>query len=376
MPRVLLVYYEPEPSGQTTHVLSLARGLDKDKYDITVVLPENLQNSIEDFNQIGVATVPLAMGKILWNPRSIISLMRLVRKQGIDVVHVHSQEAGMLVRILARFAGTKIIIYTPQCTNIRNERWFWLYRLIEKYFSFLTDAIISVNETDRLRIIEWGIPKSKVVTIKNGIDLTLFMDSIDVEDMKGQLGLNEKQPVVMQVGRLNDQKDPLTFVKGASLVAQEYPEVQFALVGDGPLKDEVEAYIQDLGLKDQMHCLGWRENAYKLVPIADIISLTSRWEGLPYVLLEAMAWSRPVVATAVNGCPEVVQDGINGYLVPVNDPDSWAKSVIKLLGNPERSVEMGRHGNELLIEGFSLTKMVEQTERLYDGLVLNHPYVS
>jgi len=371
MLKVLLVYFEPQSSGQTTHVLSLAHGLDKGKYAITVVLPTHLHHSITAFKQTGVAIVPLPMRKILWNTQSIASLMRLIRRQNIDIVHVHSQEAGLLVRVLARAAGAKVIIYTPQCTNIRHLRWFWLYRSIEKILSYITDTIISVNETDRIRIIRWGIPSSKVITIKNGIDLNSFKEPINVEKMKQMLGLDEKRPVVMQVGRLSDQKNPLTFVKGASLVAGEHPDVQFVLVGDGPLKDEVEAYIQELGMNRHMRCLGWQDNAYKLIAIADIISLTSRWEGLPYVLLEAMAWSRPVVTTAVNGCPEIVKHGITGYLVPNNDATTWAKYVIKLLENPGQSVEMGKRGNASLKEELSLEKMIEQTEQLYDRLILN-----
>jgi glycosyltransferase involved in cell wall biosynthesis len=160
-------------------------------------------------------------------------------------------------------------------------------------------------------------------------------------------------------------------VKGASLVTLEHPDVQFVLVGDGPLKDKVEGYIQELGMNKHVRCLGWKDNAYKLIAIADIISLTSRWEGLPYVLLEAMAWSRPVVTTAVNGCPEIVKHGITGYLVPKNDATSWANYVIKLLENPGKSIEMGQRGNELLKIEFSLQKMIEQTEQLYNRLILN-----
>jgi glycosyltransferase involved in cell wall biosynthesis len=371
MPKVLLVYFEPQSSGQTTHVLSLARGLDKDKYDITVVLPKHLQNSIKAFEQTGVTIVPLPMGKILWNAKSIISLMSLIRRQNFDIVHVHSQEAGLLGRVVARVARARKIIYTPQCTNIRHMRWFWLYRSIEKILSYITDKIISVNETDRLRIIQWGIHSSKVITIKNGIDQNLFAGSINLEETKRKIGLHEKRPVVMQIGRLSDQKNPLMFVKGASIVAQEHPEVQFVLVGDGPLKNEVGAYIQELGMNNQMRCLGWQAEAYKLIALSDIFTLTSQWEGLPYVLLEAMAWSCPVVATAVNGCPEIVKHGITGYLVPKNDATSWAKYVIKLLENPELSVEMGQRGNAVLKEELSLQKMIEQTEQLYDRLILN-----
>lgn len=371
MLKVLLVYFEPQSSGQTTHVLSLAHGLDKDKYAIIVVLPTHLHQSITAFKQTGVEIVPLPMRKILWNTQSIASLMRLIRRQNIDIVHVHSQEAGLLVRVLARAAGAKVIIYTPQCTNIRQLRWFWLYRSIEKILSYITDEIISVNETDRIRIIRWGIPSSKVITIKNGIDPNSFKEPINVVRMKQTLGLDEKRPLVMQVGRLSYQKNPLTFVKGASIVTGEHPDVQFVLVGDGPLKDEVEAYIQELGMNKHVRYLGWQDNAYKLIAIADIISLTSRWEGLPYVLLEAMAWSRPVVTTAVNGCPEIVKHGITGYLIPNNDATTWAKFVIKLLEDTKKSVEMGKRGNRMLKEELSLQRMIENTEQLYDRLTID-----
>jgi glycosyltransferase involved in cell wall biosynthesis len=371
MLKVLLVYYEPQPSGQTTHVLSLAQGLDRDKYAITVVLPTNLQYSITALKKTGVEVVPLHMSKILWNTKSIVSLIKLIRRQNFDIVHVHSQEAGLFVRVIARIAGAQAIVYTPQCTNIQRTRWFWLYRSIEKILSHITDVIISVNEVDRIRIIQWGVPSSKVITIPKGIDLSSFKEPIDVARLKRTLGLDEERPLVMQVGRLSDQKNPLAFVKGAAIVAREHPDVQFALVGDGPLKNEVETSIQELGMNKHVRWLGWQDKAYKYIGAADIISLTSRWEGLPYVLLEAMAWSRPVVTTAVNGCPEIVKHGITGYIVPQSNEVAWANCVINLLDNPGQSVEMGQRGNELVEEEFTLQKMIELTEQLYDTLILN-----
>ncbi|MCK4824134.1 glycosyltransferase, partial [bacterium] len=324
MLQLLQVYFEPQSSGQTTHVLSLAQGLDKDKYAITVILPSQLRQSITSFRQTGVSVVPLPMGNVLWKPQSIISLMRLIWGRKFDIIHVHSQEAGLLVRIIARAAGAKVIIYTPQCTNIRQTRWFWIYRSIEKILSYITDKIISVSETDRRRIIRWGIPSSKVVSINNGIDPKLNREILDIAGMKQKLDLDEKQPVVMQIGSVSYQKNPLAFVKGASLVINEHPDVKFVLVGDGPLMEEVEEYIQELGIQNQVNCLGWQDNAYNLIAVADIITLTSRWEGLPYALLEAMAWARPVVTTEVNGCPEVVKHGVTGYLVPDEDINTWA----------------------------------------------------
>jgi len=371
MLQLLLVYFEPQSSGQTTHVLSLAQGLDKDKYGITVVLPSQLRQSITSFRQTGVSVVPLPMRKIIWKPQSIISLMRLIWGRKFDIIHVHSQEAGLLVRIMARAAGAKVIIYTPQCTNIRQTRWFWIYRSLEKILSYITDKIISVSETDRRRIFRWGIPSSKVVTIKNGIDPKLNRETLDIAGMKQKLDLDEKQPVVMQIGRLSYQKNPQAFVMGASLVINEHHDVKFILVGDGPLMEEVEEYIQELGIQNHVNCLGWQDNAYNLIAVADIITLTSRWEGLPYVLLEAMAWSRPVVTTAVNGCPEVVKHGVTGYLVPYEDTNTWAMYVNKLLEDDKKSKDMGRSGNSRLKADFSLKKMIEQTEEIYDNLTID-----
>jgi len=367
--KVLFVYFEPQESGQTKHVLSLVNGLNKDKYDITIVLPAHLHRSLSTFSQTGAVIIPLPMRKIFWSPKSIQALFRLIRRQKFDIAHVHSQEAGLLVRVIARAAGAQVIIYTPQRTNIGHARWYWLYRSIEKILSIITDKVISVSATDRRRIIRWGIPSSKVITIKNGIDPKINRETLDIARMKQDLDLDEKQPVVMQVGRLSYQKNPLAFVKGASIVNREYPDVQFVLIGNGPQMDEVEDYIQELGINEQVHCLGWQDNAFNLIAVADILTLTSRWEGLPYVLLEAMAWSCPVVTTAVNGCPEVVKHSVTGYLVPDEDINTWAMYVKKLLENDKKSEDMGRSGNSRLKEDFSLEKMLEQTEEIYDNLL-------
>jgi glycosyltransferase involved in cell wall biosynthesis len=142
------------------------------------------------------------------------------------------------------------------------------------------------------------------------------------------------------------------------------------MIGDGPLMNEVKGDIQSLGMDNCAHCLGWQDDADRIIAIADILSLTSRWEGLPYVLLEAMAWSRPVVATNVNGCSEVINDGVSGYLVPHDDPKSWSKAVVELLEDANKSAEMGYRGNKKLAAEFSLDKTIGKIEQLYDSFTL------
>ncbi len=271
----------------------------------------------------------------------------------------------MLGRVIARMAGAPGVIYTPQTIDIRRTSWHWLYRLCERALASVTDVIVSVSERDRQRLMQWGIPHHKIVTIPNGIDLTAFDGPVDVGNLRRELGLDEDRPLVMQVGRLSAQKDPLAFVEGAARVIRERPDTQFALVGEGPLREAVAAHIRALDLDGHVHLLGWREGACRLIAAADVVSLTSRWEGMPYVLLEAMAWSRPVVASAVNGCPEILVDGVTGFLVPAGNTTVWAGRVLDLLNEPAKAAAMGRRGRERVEERFSLHEMTARIERLY-----------
>ena len=271
-----------------------------------------------------------------------------------------------MARMVAWAAGARRIIYTPQTIDIRQVRFRWLYVLIERALASVTAAIISVNEADRSRLIRWGIPPHKVVTIPNGIALDPFTEgSVDARGLRRTLGLDENRPVVMQVGRLSAQKNPLAFVEGAARVARDRPDVQFALVGEGPLNEAVAARVRALGLERRVHLLGWRDAAFKLMVAADVVSLTSGWEGTPYTILEAMAWSRPVVATAVNGCPEIVRDGITGLLAPPGDVEAWARCVLRLLNDPALSAQMGQQGRRRMEERFSLPAMISRIEKVY-----------
>lgn len=363
--KVLLVYYEPMPSGQTTHVLSLASGLDRREYRLTVVLPSHLSRSAAAFRSVGVEVIPLSLHKLIWAPQAVVALASLIRRRDPDIVHVHSQEAGLLGRLVGWIAGARKVVYTPQVIDIRRARWHWLYVQIERTLARITTTIISVNEVDRERMIRLGIPATKIVTIPNGIDPGGLQGPGGVGHLRRSLGLDEHRPVVMQVGRMSAQKDPLAFVEGAALVARKCPDAQFVLVGEGPLRQAVATRIQALGLSECVHLPGWQEEASRLVAAADVVGLTSRWEGLPYAVLEAMAMSRPVVVTGTGGCPEVVVDGSTGFLVPVGDVGMWARRVIELLDDPAMGEVMGRRGRRRVEERFSLREMVARTDQLY-----------
>lgn len=366
--RVLLIYYEPHPSGQSRHVLSLAQGLDPARHRLTVMLPDHLGELRPDFEQAGAAVVPFPLRKLIADPRTLRALVRRIRASISGIVHVHSQEAGLYARMAARLAGAPAVVYTPQTIDIRRARWHWLYALIERVLAASTDRIISVNEADRARMRRWGIPAHKIVTIPNGIDLREFEQVEDADRLRSSLGFTRHDRLVMQVGRLSAQKSPASFVEGAARVVERLPDARFLLVGDGPLRDSVARRIDELGLGDKVRLAGWQAGAQRLMLAADVVTLTSSWEGAPYSLLEAMAWSKPVVATNVNGCGEIVVHGESGLLVPPGDVVAWSEAVLALLGDNTRAGAMGRAGRRRVEQKFTLAQMAESVERIYQAV--------
>ena len=310
------------------------------------------------------------MRKLFWPLSSIIALVRLVRQENLDLVHIHSQEMGLTARPLVWLAGAHAIFYTPQTIDIRQTRWSGLYILLERTLARITKAVISVNELDRSRLLRWGIPARKVTTIPNGIDPDAANLKLDRHELCSAMHIDERKPLVMQVGRLSAQKNPHDFIEGAALVLRQLPEVQFALVGEGPLRQEILERVRSLGLESSVHLLGWQPEASCLMAAADVVTLTSLWEGTPYSLLEAMALCKPVVATSVNGCPEIVIDGVTGYLVPQKDPAAWAERVITLLRDPALAADFGQAGRQRLQKKFSVHQMIHQLDGLYSQMAV------
>jgi glycosyltransferase involved in cell wall biosynthesis len=170
------------------------------------------------------------------------------------------------------------------------------------------------------------------------------------------------------VTRLSPQKAPLDFVATAAQVAAQRRDAHFVIVGDGPLRAEVEAQVSALGLARRVRLTGLRRDVPDLLHSFDIFALTSLWEGLPRVLPQAMAAGLPIVATAVDGNAEAVTDGGNGFLTPAGDPPAMAAALLRLLESPALREDMGRVG-QTRVEEFGAVKMVQDIAALYEALL-------
>lgn len=305
--------------------------------------------------------------------RALWHLIRLMRDQDYVIVHTHSSKAGILGRWAAKLAGVPIIVHTVHgwAYHDRQHRfvrafYIWLERLTLP----ITDIMIVVSPTDRIKGLEDSIGHAKHYRlIRSGIELDRFgHPQVSREETRVRWGIPENATVVGTVTRLSPQKAPMDFVKSAANIARCHPDVYFMMIGDGPLRQDVERYADDLGISHHLVLTGLRRDIPELMAAFDIFVLSSLWEGLPRVLPQAMAASLPIVATAADGSAEVVEDGVNGFLTPPGDPEALSVAILQLLDEPELRMQMGKTGRSRVDE-FGAVRMVEQIELLYDELL-------
>jgi glycosyltransferase involved in cell wall biosynthesis len=309
----------------------------------------------------------------LWRIRSGIRRVRRHHPGMPLIVHTHSSKAGILGRWAAFLERVPVVIHTFHGFgfHVNQPPWVrWTYQTLERWTGKVTHRFIAVSRANMDVATRCRIARpEQMVLIRSGIPIRSFQEVDESrEEIRRGLGLSEGHRVVTMVACLKSQKAPCDFVEVARRVRPHAPDAVFLLAGDGALRPEVEERAAAHGLGPAFRLLGWRRDVPQLLRATDVLVLTSRWEGLPRVLPQAMAAGVPVIATAVDGSPEAVQDGVNGFVVPPGDVDGMAQRVLHLLRDPALRQRMGDEGRSRVGE-FDIDRMVHQQEALYDEMV-------
>jgi glycosyltransferase involved in cell wall biosynthesis len=257
------------------------------------------------------------------------------------------------------------VVFTAERNVIRRPGW---QRLVERGLDRVTDRYL-VNSAAIVEELaaQGGLSRGKMEVIHNGIDLAgLPPFDVDRARARAGLGFDPARRLVALVGRLEPQKDCPTFLAAAARVASEVADVDFLVVGEGRLRAELEADAARLGLADRMRFTGVRRDVPALLAGVDVLVLTSRYEGLPNAVIEAMATGAVAVATDVGGARELVVDGETGVIVPVGRPDLVAEATLALLRDPERARRMARAARARIEERFTVAAMVRRTTAAYE----------
>ena len=298
---------------------------------------------------------------------AFFQIIALIRTERPTILHTHTTKAGVLGRIAGGMTGTRVI-HTPHghlfygYFGKGKERF---YVVIERLAARFCERIITISEDERSEYLRRGIgDKKKVVTIYNGIDIGRFPG--DGKRIRRELGLAQQVPMVGFVGRLEEVKGPHLFIDAAMKIGKVYPQAHFLMAGDGPLKDELRKKGRGV---PYLHILGFREDIADCIAALDILLIPSLNDGFNLVAVEAMASSKPIVATAVGGLPEVIGNG--GILIRSGDTSRMAKEAIKLLNSPGLRKEIGARGRKRAEALFSWDVSLQKTLALYHQVLGN-----
>ncbi len=299
-------------------------------------------------------------------------LWRTMRQGRYDVVHTHSSKAGILGRVAAWLAGVPVIVHTTHGWGFnRHQPWhvYWLYVYLERFCARLSAAIIVVGTPNRDEGLALGIGRREQYRlIRSGIEIQSFRDvAMSRAEARERLGLPPESFVIGSVGRLGEQKAPLDLLAAFVPVAAARPETRLVYVGDGPQRAELEAAVARAGLTGRVHLAGLRRDVPELLRAFDVFALASHWEGLPRVFPQAMAAGLPIVATLVDGAPDAITPGENGWLVAVGDMAAMADRLGALAAEPALARRMGAAGLARVDE-FDARRMVAALTELYRGL--------
>ena len=375
---------EATTAGVGRHVLDLALNMQRAGLEVRVACPPVRENARQDtgfVSRLLAGGVPVSLVvmqrsiSLKGDLRAGLDLARLIRQETPDILHTHSSKAGVLARVAAlRAPARPVVVYTPNAFAFLGDRRAltrWAFRQVERWLGRLaTDALICVSRSElELARQERIVPDDRLALVENAIDAQRFQDIGSLSFSRTELGLDPGRPLVGYIGRLVEQKGLTDLLRSARLLKDAAVEAQFVLVGEGGMESALRRLADEIGLADNVVFLGYRDDVPRILGALDVFVLPSRYEGLPYTLMEAMAAGCPVVATDVIGSRDLVQSGETGLMVPPGDPQAFAAAIITLLNDPEKRKRLGQAAAAAILARPTPQEMAQRVVELYRTLL-------
>ncbi|MCE1247974.1 MAG: glycosyltransferase family 4 protein [Firmicutes bacterium] len=352
------------------------------EHGFDVTLSTTVQQFRKELEETGARVVDIPISRSA-NPVSdfisLIKLMSFIKKEKFDSVHTYTTKAGFVGRLAAKLSGVPIIVHTifelPQ-NSARNPLLKFAYKKMEQLAALWADHFITISTFNQKQISDERILNtSKLDLIPEGL-VTENYEAVNnsVPDKKKELGIPENAFVIGTVARLEAAKGYPYLLEAAKKILEtkkthDNRDIYFVAVGKGRMQPQLEEKAKELGISDRMIFTGFRDDMWEILRTFDIFALPSIWEGQGVVLLEAMCYSKPVVASDVGGITDVVDDGVTGILIPPADPEALAAALIKMMDNPDMMKKMGDAGyervNKLFHDRDSNRKRLEVYKKLY-----------
>jgi len=378
MIRVLHIHTLPIISGSGINTFLTMRGMDRRIFRaelacapegrlIDLVMSHDMK--VRTFNNLVQPLHPL---------KDLMALMNLIcflKKNPYHIVHTHNSKAGLLGRLAAKLAGTNVIIHTVHGFAFHDQEppsRQILFRNLERFASHWCDKIIFISQP----LIDWALRErivceEKTVRVYSGIEPDLFRPT--TRDIKNRIRkkwkLKQNDALIGIVSKLWDGKGHAVLINAFKELKKEIKNVRLLIVGEGYLYDELVRMVDMHRLKDSVQFTGFQADVPEIIATFDVAVLPSFFEGMGRVLLEAMAMEKPVVASRVGGIPDLVEHGINGFLVRPGNVEELTGALKKILGDKRLAGRMGKEGRKRVKEQFSADVMVQSIEKVYRDLL-------
>lgn len=345
--------------GAETYALTIASGLDGSKYRALMCGIDQGGALEGEITRRGIAWFVMHRRQgidwwLMWR------MFKLFRREHVDVIHTHHFNQLFYSLPAAKLLGIRIIHteHSIEAYKQRHLRWAlrWMSALCHKVTAIGADG-------EQVLSRKVGIPAKRLTVIRAAVDFARF--EVDAASARAAMGLSPEHRVAVIIARLYPEKNHRLLLTAFRKIASEMPEARLLVVGDGIERERIEHHVEQLQLGEQVQLLGVRRDIPQILAASDVFVLCSDREGLPIAVLEAMAASRPVVATRVGDLPLVVKDGETGLLVNACDPEGLAGAIGTLLRDPERARQLGAKGRQLVQAQYNLESMLQEHQKLY-----------
>jgi glycosyltransferase involved in cell wall biosynthesis len=367
--RVLHIVTHLDNGGAQANTLLSVAGLDRGRYVVDLAAGPGVLEGEAIASADRLVVLPYFRRSLssFGDLRAAVALLRLVGDY--DVIHTHGSKAGVLGRLAARIRRVPAVIHTVHGFPVHEympplKRHLLL--ALERVAAGCADRIVCVCDANVDEALSLGIARPEQVRVVVSGVRSEQVRSGSADSVRAELGIPADAAVVGTITRLMEQKAPLDFVAAARRVIEADPRVHVVLVGDGPLRDQVAAAAAGI---PRLHLLGFRNDVPDVLAMLDVVAFSSLWEGLGRALTEAVLAGKPVVATAVNGVPDLVVDGETGHLTPAGRPDELADRILEVLARPDRGAELGAAGANRVVGRYDVDEMVAGLDQLYQEIL-------
>jgi len=370
-PKILFVIDGLEFGGGERGFVQLAAGL-RDRFDISVASSPGGQFEYK-IRKLGIRFYPIHLSKRA-SFKPVLQIRDLILSHNIDILHSQGARADFFSRIAGRLTGFPCILCTVQMPvegfDVRPLR-KTIYRLMDRVSERYVERFIVVSDSlKEMMVKKRRIPNEKVTRIYNGIELDEYMPNgkeirSQKSEVRREFEVAKDAPVIGAIGRMVWQKGFEYLIEAVPSIIQDFRKAKVLIVGEGPLRERLEALGERLKVKKNLIFAGFRSDIRDILSAVDLLVVPSLLEGFPMITLEAMAMAKPIVATNIDGIREQITNGESGILVPPRDPAALVNAVMRVLNDKELARNMGLSARRKVEREFSVEKMVAETEKVY-----------